>query len=78
MPDPSVYPSARQYMIWLRRPGTGYRSAPMRENPTGVYVGQVNTEDELLMLYIEAVVTAEPLAIGSVPAGTTIATANLL
>ena len=78
VPDPSVYPSARQYVIWLRRPGAGYRSAPMRENPTGVYVGQVNTEDELLMLYIEAVVTAEPLAIGSVPAGTTIATANLL
>ena len=77
VPDPSVYPDARLYVIWLRRPDAGYRSARMQENPSGVYVGQVNTEDEPPMLYTQAIVTAEPLVVGAAPTGTTIATANL-
>lgn len=77
VPDPSVYPGARQYVAWLRRPDAGHRSARMRENPNGVYVGQVNTDDESLALYDSAVITAEPLVIGAAPTGTVIATASL-
>ena len=29
VPDRSAYPGARQYVIWLSRPGAGHRSAPM-------------------------------------------------